>query len=111
MNVLGRGVLHTDTVAVGGYTTAVTSASVETPRGTYCSIKIAAPSLEPLPRVMTQVGVVSEDEAAASTGRFAARDDNGLVDPGADQLHALRDLYRGVLVVGLGLESHRGIWL
>ena len=93
MNVLGCCVLHSDTVAVGGNTTAVAAFRAEASRRTDSGIKIAAPNLESLPSVMAQVGVVAEDETAAPTGGRAASNDDGLVDPGTNQLRALWQLY------------------
>jgi len=103
MNVLGCCVLHSDTVAVGGNTTGVAAVSAETSRSTNSGIEIAAFILESLPSIMAQVGVVAEDETAAPTGGRAASNDDGLVDAGTNQLRALWQLYRNVLVIRLRL--------
>ena len=74
-------------------------------------VKIAAAGLQALPSVVPKVGVVAENEASATTGRRAARYDDGLVDPSPNQVRALRQDDGGVLEIGLRLEPHRRVRL
>ena len=112
---------------------------LEAARGADGRIEVTAVGLQPLPRIVLQfthtvkqsvneglrlaslladmlctypeVAVVAEDEPTPAGIRQPARNDDRLVDASADQAHPFGQLDGGVLVVGPGLEAHRGVGL